>query len=165
MFQEVWLHAKKPRSKQFAIGAFAAMMFAQVYGILLFFPHLAFYGAQYGERFVGDLYGPAVTAFQGTENLYQELVKIKDKSEPVLFPYGATFWGKGGVYFNRRDPLLNYHYALDTIYDGHHLHKFDEEAYRNWLKTYCTPYWSLDYPLEYQIFTLYECRDQHIDGN
>src|ERR1043165_1869143 len=44
-----------------AIAAVAALLFAwQLYDVVRFFPNYLFYGAQYGERMGGEVYGPAV---------------------------------------------------------------------------------------------------------
>jgi 4-amino-4-deoxy-L-arabinose transferase-like glycosyltransferase len=56
--------------------AFAVCLAMQLFDVVRFFPHYLFYGSQYGERFIGEFYGPAVMHAQGRMPVMLEIDRI-----------------------------------------------------------------------------------------
>lgn len=149
---------KKHSQRILAIIAFVLLMGIQLFHINQFFPHLLFYGAQYGERFVGDIYGPGVFAFQGMDEVNEQFQRIYQQDEKILFFTGSIFHAPTGIFFDKWDGEQQVEYAFDTIYYRLHTFPFDYEVYKTHLRDNCTKMWSYPLPLGYEGYAIYDCR-------
>lgn len=104
--------------------AFAMCLAMQIWDVARFFPHFLFYGSQYGERFIGEFYGPAVMHAQGRDPLHREILRILEE-EPAAKILVAdnnilNFDHPRVVPFTKRDSNERYEYAfVDRLYGAH----------------------------------------------
>jgi hypothetical protein len=96
----------------------------QLFDVVRFFPHYLFYGAQYGERFIGEFYGPAVLHAQGRGEVWEviDAIALRDPEAQILIADNNMFdaYGDRFVPFTKRDPNVRYRYALvDRLYATH----------------------------------------------
>ena len=109
----------------------------QLYDVIRFFPNYLFYGAQYGERFIGEFYGPAVMHAQdrGPVNAYIDKLLARDPNVKILVAdHNALERPEPNfVPFTKRDPSVRYEYAfVDRLYAMHF--RFPErDAYNAYL--------------------------------
>ena len=118
--------------------AIAAVLFAvQLREVVRFFPNYLFHGAQYGERFIGEFYGPAVIHAQGRERIWEVLEALaqREPEAKILVADHNAFdvLGERYVKFGERDPNARYKYALvDRLY-ATHFEFPEQEAYNAFL--------------------------------
>jgi hypothetical protein len=128
--------------------AIAAVLFAiQVREVVRFFPNYLFYGAQYGERFIGEFYGPAVIHAQGREKVRAFLDAI-DPETKILVADNNAFdaFGPPYVKFSERDPNARYPFALvDRLY-ATHFHFPERDAYNAYLAQHYEPVHTTEFP-------------------
>jgi hypothetical protein len=132
---------------------------AQVYSVLLFFPNFLFYGAQYGERFIGEFYGPAVIHAQGRDDALR-VIDSMPESTVFLVADNNIFERTGPRYvpFTKRDPHVRYQYALvDRLY-GTHFAFPERDAFNAYLAAHCTPVYTSSFPPEVWIYRIERCR-------
>lgn len=140
------------------VGAAAA----HVHDTIRFFPNYLFHGAQYGERFIGEFYGPAVMHKQDrtdTDRHINELiaarpdVRILMGDENVFQRSGEHF-----VRFSRRDPAQSYEFAIvDRLY-ATHLRFPQREDYNAYLEANYNVVWSYDFPTEQWAYRILQLR-------
>ena len=113
--------------------AVAACFVIQLIDVARFFPHYLFYGSQYGPRFIGEFYGPAVLHNQGRDAVDQAIRTVLDEDPTARFlvaDHNILGWTDPRfIPFSKRDPHATYRYAfVDRLY-GAHLHYPDRDAY------------------------------------
>lgn len=106
------------------IAAIAICFTIQIYDVVRFFPNYLFYGSQYGERFIGEFYGPAVMHAQdrGPVNAYIDKLLARDPNVKILVAdHNALERPESNfVPFTKRDPSFRYDYAfVDRLYADH----------------------------------------------
>jgi hypothetical protein len=106
------------------IAAVAICFAIQLYDVIRFFPNYLFYGAQYGDRFIGEFYGPAVMHGQdrGPVNAYIDALIARDPNVKILVAdHNALERPEANfVPFTKRDPAVRYEYAfVDRLYATH----------------------------------------------
>jgi hypothetical protein len=119
--------------RRWAVAIVALLFAVQLYDVWRFFPNYLFYGVQYGERFIGEFYGPAVLHAQGREKVWQviEAIRQRDPEAKILVADNNMFdaLGPSFVPFTKRDPKVRYRYALvDRLY-ATHFHMPEQDAY------------------------------------
>jgi len=119
------------------IAAIAICFGLQVFDVVRFFPNYLFYGSQYGERFIGEFYGPAVMHAQdrGPVNAYIDKLLARDPNVKILVAdHNALERPEPNfVPFTKRDPSMRYDYAfVDHLY-GVHFRFPERDAYNAYL--------------------------------
>ncbi|HUR81473.1 MAG TPA: hypothetical protein VM733_11955, partial [Thermoanaerobaculia bacterium] len=115
----------------------AVLAVIQVFDVVRFFPNYLFYGAQYGDRFIGEFYGPAVMHAQGRGDVWGVINRIRER-EPeakILIADNNMFDAVDDAFvpFTKRDPHVRYRYALvDRLY-AKHFHFPERDAYNAYL--------------------------------
>jgi 4-amino-4-deoxy-L-arabinose transferase-like glycosyltransferase len=119
------------------IAAIAICFAIQLYDVIRFFPNYLFYGAQYGDRFIGEFYGPAVIHGQdrGPVNAYIDTLIAREPNVKILVADNNALERPGTNYvpFSKRDPAVRYEYAfVDRLY-GVHFRFPERDAYNAYL--------------------------------
>ena len=146
-----------------AVLAIAIVLFAvQVREVVRFFPNYLFYGAQYGERFIGEFYGPAVLHAQGREQVREvlESIAIRAPEAQILVADNNAFDVVGPRYvkFSERDPNVRYPFALvDRLY-ATHFHFPERDAYNAFLAAHYKPVHTTTFPPDVWVYRVLELR-------
>jgi len=106
------------------IAAIVLCFAIQLYDVIRFFPNYLFYGAQYGDRFIGEFYGPAVMHGQdrGPINAYIDMLIARDPNVKILVADNNALERPEAnfVPFTKRDPAARYEYAfVDRLFATH----------------------------------------------
>jgi hypothetical protein len=125
------------RMTRLLIATIALCFAIQLYDVIRFLPNYLFYGAQYGDRFIGEFYGPAVMHGQdrGPVNAYIDTLIARDPNVKILVAdHNALERPEANfVPFTKRDPAVRYDYAfVDRLYASH-LHFPERDAYNVYL--------------------------------
>lgn len=128
-----------------------------------FFPNLIFQGAEYGETFIGEFYGPAVILCQDMD-VFIEKVEETAGDEPVIYDGQSMHCLeialqprlKNLVPFNKIESGKKYGYAVDS-YLQKHFNLENKEQYQAYLYKNCVEAYSYNFPLGYKMYTLYKC--------
>jgi hypothetical protein len=146
-----------------SVAAVVAVLFAvQVFDVIRFFPNYLFYGAQYGERFIGEFYGPAVLHAQGRTEVWQviEAIRVRNPEAKILVADNNMFdaFGPEFVPFTKRDPNVRYEFALvDRLYATHF--RFPErDAYNAFLARHYRPAYTTEFPPGIWVYRVLELR-------
>jgi len=144
-------------------AAVAVLFVVQIYDVVRFFPHYLFYGAQYGERFIGEFYGPAVLHAQGRTEVWQviEAIQVRDPGAKILVADNNMFDAYGPVFvpFTKRDPQVRYRYALvDRLY-ATHFHFPERDAYNAFLARHYKPAYTTEFPPAVWVYRVMELHD------
>jgi MFS family permease len=132
------------------VAAIAVCFAIQLYDVVRFFPNYLFYGSQYGDRFIGEFYGPAVMHAQdrGPLNVYLDqllahdpTIKILVADHNVLERPEANF-----VLFSKRDPATRYDYAFVDRLCAVHFRFPERDAYNAYLAVHYIPIYSYEFP-------------------
>jgi len=118
------------------IGAIAICFAIQLYDVIRFFPNYLFYGAQYGDRFIGEFYGPAVMHGQdrGPVNRHLDMLIARDPNVKILVADNALDRpGPNFVAFTKRDPAVRYEYAVVDRLFATHVRFPERDAYNAYL--------------------------------
>lgn len=146
------LRSFRYRAQRAAALALLAMCFGlQVYDVWRFFPNYLFYGSQYGERFIGELYGPAVFHAQDKDpvNARIDVLLSRPGVEILVADHNALErTGESFVPFTRRDSQKRYEFAfVDRLYARHFT--FPETAdYNQFLARYYVEDYTYYFPPE-----------------
>lgn len=145
------------------VAALVIALFAlQVRDVVRFFPHYLFYGAQYGERFIGEFYGPAVLHAQGREPVWQVIDAILQRKPEakILVADNNAFdrIGPNFVPFTKRDPAQRYEFALvDRLY-ATHFHFPERDAYNAFLARHYKPAYTTEFPPGVWVYRVMELK-------
>jgi 4-amino-4-deoxy-L-arabinose transferase-like glycosyltransferase len=118
------------------IAAIAICFAIQLYDVIRFFPNYLFYGAQYGDRFIGEFYGPAVMHWQdrGPVNRHIDSLIARDPNVKILVADNALDRpGPNFVPFTKRDPAVRYEYAVVDRLFATHVRFPERDAYNAYL--------------------------------
>ena len=134
----------------------------QTFDVVRFFPHYLFYGSQYGPRFLGEFYGPAVMHGQGRDPINQAIdrILIGDPGARFLTADNNVFGRHDPriVPFSKRDPKLTYEYALvDRLY-GTHFRFPDRDAYNALLAAEYEAYYTQYFPPHVWVYRILKKR-------
>lgn len=125
-----------------------------------FFPNYLFYGAQYGQRYIGEFYGPAVLHKQGRATMDAAIDDLvaSDPTALILVADNNGFEEEGPQFvpYTKRDPSATYRYALvDRVYATHMAFP-ERDEYNALLASRYVVRCSLDYPLDEWAYRIYE---------
>jgi hypothetical protein len=119
------------------VAAIIVCFAIQLYDVIRFFPNYLFYGSQYGDRFIGEFYGPAVMHAQdrGPVNAYIDRILARDPSVKILVAdHNALERPEPNfVPFTKRDPSFRYEYAFIDRLFATHVHFPERDAYNAYL--------------------------------
>jgi 4-amino-4-deoxy-L-arabinose transferase-like glycosyltransferase len=142
-----------------ALVAFGAL---QLYETHRFFPNYLFHGAQYGSRFIGEFYGPAVFHAQDRDAIDRQLDAIvaADPGVRILTADNNAFQrtDEHFVAFTRRDPSQTYQFAVvDRLYATHF--RFPErDEYNAFLARHYTVVRFHDFPTQKWAYRILRVR-------
>ena len=130
--------------------AVALCMAVQLVDVVRYFPNYLFYGSQYGERFVGEFYGPAVMHGQSRPPVHSVVERILgDEPEALILVADNNLLEINHprvVPFSKRDPNEVYEYAfVDRLY-GRHFRFPERDAYNAFLAREYKPYYTYYFP-------------------
>jgi hypothetical protein len=137
--------------------AVIAVCFAiQLYDVARFFPNYLFYGSQYGDRFIGEFYGPAVMHAQdrGPVNAYIDSLLAREPNVKILVADSNALERPepNFVPFTKRDPAARYPYAfVDRLY-GVHFHLPERDAYNAYLAANFVEDYTYDFPVRVWMY-------------
>jgi len=119
------------------IAAISICFAIQLYDVIRFFPNYLFYGAQYGERFIGEFYGPAVMHGQdrGPVNAYIDTLIARDPNVKILVADNNALERPEAnfVPFSKRNPAARYEYAFVDRLFATHVRFPERDAYSAYL--------------------------------
>jgi len=119
------------------IAAIVLCSAIQLYDVIRFFPNYLFYGAQYGARFLGEFYGPAVMHGQdrGPINAYLDTLIARDPNVKILVADNNALERPEAnfVPFTKRDPSVRYEYAFVDRLFATHVRFPERDAYNAYL--------------------------------
>jgi hypothetical protein len=146
------------------VVAVVVVLFAvQLFEVVRFFPNYLFYGAQYGERFIGEFYGPAVLHAQGRTEVWQviEAIRVRNPEAKILVADNNMFDAVGPPFvpFSQRDPNARYEFALvDRLYATHF--RFPErDAYNAFLARHYKAAYTTEFPTGVWVYRVMELHD------
>jgi hypothetical protein len=132
------------------IAAIALCFALQVYDVIRFFPNYLFYGSQYGDRFLGEFYGPAVMHGQdrGPVNACIDALIARDPSVKILVADNNALERSepNFVPFTKRDPSVRYEYAFVDRLFATHLRFPERDAYNAYLAANYVDDYTYDFP-------------------
>ena len=142
--------------------AFAALMAVQFFDVVRFFPNYLFFGSQYGDRFIGEFYGPAVIHGQGRQQVWAAIdaILVRDPTTKFLIQDNNALERGGPNYvpFTQRDPQVRYEYALvDRLY-AKHFNYPERDAYNRFLAEHYTDYMTTWFPPHVWAYRLLRAR-------
>ncbi len=128
-----------------------ALCFAiQFYDVVRFFPNYLFYGSQYGERFIGEFYGPAVMHAQdrGPVNGFIDTLLAHDATVKILVADNNALERPepNFVPFSKRDPAVRYEYAFSDRLFAVHFHFPERDAFNAYLAANYVEVYSYAFP-------------------
>jgi flagellar biosynthesis protein FliQ len=140
------------------VAAIALCFAIQLYDVIRFFPNYLFYGAQYGDRFIGEFYGPAVMHGQdrGPVNSYIDTLIARDPNVKILVAdHNALERPEPNfVAFTKRDPAVRYPYAfVDRLY-GVHFRFPERDAYNAYLAANYREEYTYSFPTRVWMYRL-----------
>lgn len=134
----------------------------QLYDVVRFFPNYLFYGSQYGDRFIGEFYGPAVMHAQdrGPLSAYLDQLLAHDSNVKILVAdHNALERPEANfVPFSKRDPAARYDYAfVDRLYSSH-FHFPERDAYNTYLAVNYIPVYNYEFPPHVWMYRVLHAR-------
>ncbi|HTK04485.1 MAG TPA: glycosyltransferase family 39 protein [Candidatus Eisenbacteria bacterium] len=158
--------ARKPLARAAVLAALAASFVLQIVAVAQVFPNMLFYGAQFGPRFIGEFYGPAVIQCQDQGKVRAELRRLIDEGKDVrtmaTVCWGApddgdlvsTWWeakphapGEGDEIYVFGEWVLFSHFHLTA----------DQAAMRERILAECARHTSSDFPFLKDVYVIYRC--------
>ncbi len=132
------------------VAALVVVAAVHLHDTVRFFPNYLFQGAQYGERFIGEFYGPAVMHKQDrtdTDRRIDELITANPDAR-ILMGDKNVFQRSGErfVRFSRRDPAQSYEFAIVDRVSATHLRFPQRDDYNAYLAAHYTVVWSYEFP-------------------
>jgi 4-amino-4-deoxy-L-arabinose transferase-like glycosyltransferase len=132
------------------IAAIALCFAIQLYDVARFSPNYLFYGSQYGERFIGEFYGPAVMHAQdrGPVNAFIDRLLARDPNVKILVAdHNALERPEPNfVLYSKRDPAVRYDYAFTDHLFAVHFHFPERDAYNAYIAANYTEVYSYAFP-------------------
>jgi hypothetical protein len=132
------------------VAVIAVCFAVQLYDVVRFFPNYLFYGSQYGDRFMGEFYGPAVMHAQdrGPVNAYIDRLLVRDPKVKILVADNNALERPepNFVPFTKRDPHQRYEYAFVDRLFAVHFHLPERDAYNAYLAANYVEDYEYDFP-------------------
>jgi 4-amino-4-deoxy-L-arabinose transferase-like glycosyltransferase len=133
------------------VGAAVAIAFAiQTWDVVRFFPNYLFYGSQYGDRFIGEFYGPAVMHAQDKDAVVavvDRILSTDPRARILVADHNALESNNPRVVpFSKRDPGATYEYAfVDRLY-ARHFRMPGRDEFNAHLGAHYVPYFEHTFP-------------------
>lgn len=156
---------RAPRAQTVLLCTLAAFLSIQLYDAVRFFPNYLFYGAQYGDRFIGEFYGPAVMHKQdlGSTDKKIDAILAAEPDVRILTADHSVFDRPDShfVPFTRRDLSCIYEFALvDRVYSTN-LRFPERDEYNAFLKKYYTVVWSHYFPTHEWAYRVLQLKPEY----
>ena len=133
------------------------MVSYQIKQVVEFFPNYLAYGSQYGERFVGEFYGPAVLHCQDMNRLNTALAEIVNETRsPILVQDDSCPYSAPLVRFSARNMETHYSYAVSDYLHSRHL-IYNKAGFDIYLKDKCVPWKVFYFPGNIAVYTIHKC--------
>jgi hypothetical protein len=130
----------------------------QIYDVIRFFPNYLFYGSQYGERFIGEFYGPAVMHAQdrGPLNAHIDALLARDPNVKILVAdHNALERPEPNfVPFTKRDPAARYDYAFADRLFALHVHFPETDAFNRYVAANYADDYTYEFPVNVWMYKL-----------
>jgi len=144
------------------VAAIAVCFAIQLYDVVRFFPNYLFYGSQYGDRFIGEFYGPAVMHAQdrGPVNAYIGMLLARDPNVKILVAdHNALERPEPNfVPFTKRDPLQRYEYAFVDRLFATHVRFPERDAYNAYIAANYVEDYTYDFPVRVWMYRVMRLR-------
>ncbi len=139
--------------------AIVTVLFAvQLFDVWRFFPNYLFYGSQYGDRAIGEFYGPAVIHGQGREPVWRFIDSMPNATFLMADDNAFERSGARFVPFTKRDPNVVYEYALvDRLYAKHFTFP-ERDAYNAYLAANYEPVFTTEFPPHVWVYRVMRAR-------
>ncbi len=138
------------------VAAIVVCFAIQLVDVLRFFPNYLFYGSQYGERFIGEFYGPAVMHAQdrGPVNVYIDRLLARDPKVKILVAdHNALERPEPNfIPFSKRDPAVRYDYAFTDRLFAAHFHFPESDAYNAYLAANYVDDYTYSFPVDVWMY-------------
>jgi 4-amino-4-deoxy-L-arabinose transferase-like glycosyltransferase len=150
------------RRSKWRMAAIAICFIIQLYDVARFFPNYLFYGSQYGDRFIGEFYGPAVMHAQdrGPVNAYIDALIARDPNVKILVADHNSLERPepNFVPFTKRDPSKRYEYAfVDRLY-ATHVRFPERDAYNAYLAANYVEEYTYYFPTKVWMYRVMKLR-------
>lgn len=133
----------------------------QSIAIYRFFPNYLFYGAQYGEAFIGEFYGPAVMHGQDTKAVWAKIDEIIEGNPDVKLLYYdkgvLKSKGKNYVNFKQIRPENKVDYVLIDYVSALHLRFWNNQAFKDYAFENCESYYTYYFPTKKWAYQIRKC--------
>lgn len=143
-------HELRRRVSMPLVAAIGICFAIQFYDVVRFFPNYLFYGSQYGDRFIGEFYGPAVMHAQdrGPLNAYLDRLLAHDPRVKILVAdHNALERPEPNfVPFTKRDPTARYDYAFVDRLDAVHFRFPERDSYNRFVAANYVDDYTYDFP-------------------
>ncbi|MDQ3190236.1 MAG: glycosyltransferase family 39 protein [Bacteroidota bacterium] len=135
----------------------------QIVEIKKFYPNLLFYGSQYGDKYLGEFYGPAVMHGQDTDAFINQVDKIIKKEPHVRFLLqennGFDLYGDHYIKFNSSiKDISGFDYAIMDRCFSQHFNFPDKVAYNELIEKNCEEYFVYYFPEKTWMYKIYKCK-------
>jgi 4-amino-4-deoxy-L-arabinose transferase-like glycosyltransferase len=138
------------------VAAIAVCFAIQLYDVIRFFPNYLFYGSQYGDRFIGEFYGPAVMHAQdrGPVNAFIDSLLARDPNVKILVAdHNALERPEPNfVPFTKRDPSQRYEYAFVDRLFATHVRFPERDAYNAYIDANYVADYEYDFPVRVWMY-------------
>lgn len=148
--------------KKILTAAGCAFCIHQLVLIFQCFPNFLFYGAHYGESFIGQFYGPAVVHGLGVNELHNDIHRLLETQPHALVlkqDHSATrLSGERFINFAPGDTATFCEYAVSSFLDIHHLQYENNKAFDTLLQQKYRVIKTWYYPWGIPMYTLHQHR-------
>ena len=140
------------------VSVLVSIAFAvQLFDVVRFFPQYLFYGSQYGERFIGEFYGPAVIHGQDRAPVWEEIDRIRAREPNAKFLVADhNIFEREGPHFvkfaERTEDCCEYA-LIDRLYASH-LAMPGRDAYNAYVAERYEPVFTTEWPPEMWVYRI-----------
>lgn len=127
---------------------------------LRFFPQFLFYGAQYGERLIGEFYGPAVLHCYD-QNSINHQIKMLIKNKKFIVHADQSCIRMESEYlipFSQEERLTQDFFAYVDYLHAKHFNYPKKDDYNQYVRTHCSIIYTYYFPTHIPVYQLYKCR-------
>ena len=144
-------------NRRWVVAAFCIAFAFQLYDVARFFPHYIFYGSQYGERFLGEFYGPAVIHGQDRDPVWQEIDRIRAREPHAKFLVADhnifERQGPNFVKFAERTEGCCEYALIDRLHASH-LAMRGHAEYNQYIAAHYEPVFTTEWPPDMWVYRI-----------
>lgn len=157
-FVHLYAHLRPP-VKLLLLSVVCISFSWQLYEMKQFFPNLLFYGAQYGQRFVGEFYGPAVFQCQDQAAINEKLNQLLTEKQTLVATWHSCIQVPRTKFtqFDENFTVQGRFFAYTDYVSTYHSRFPDNAAYLQFIAAYCKPYYTYSFPTNFQAYKIYQC--------